>query len=204
MLSLAGRAWKVNYVDWPRKRAYVEPTDAKGRSRWSGQGQGLEFELCQSIRQVLTASGSPPQWSRRARERIDELRHEFVWLDRESTVVLSAGVNEAEWWTHGGIRVNATLAQQLMERMNVGVRPDSFRLRIGSPVNLDDVEAAIESIRQQSVDEMNPAIDEAAVEGLKFSACLPPQMATEVLSRRLQDVAATSTILGQPVRFVVP
>lgn len=204
VLSLAGRAWKVNHVDWPRKRAYVEPVDAKGRSRWSGAGQGLGFELCQSIRRVLTSGGSPPQWSRRTRERIDALRHEFLWLDSESTIVLSTGVNEAEWWTHGGFRVNSVLGQQLTERLNVGVRPDSFRLRIGSPVTPEDVQAAIESIRGQPIDEMLPAIDEAAVDGLKFSECLPPPMAIEALSRRLQDPPATRAILGQPLRFVIP
>ncbi len=38
---------------------------------------------------------------------------------------------------------------------------------------------------------MHPAIDEAAIAGLKFSECLPMGLATEMLERRLQDPEAT-------------
>ena len=33
VLTLGGRGWIVNHLDWPHRRAYVEPTDLAGRSR---------------------------------------------------------------------------------------------------------------------------------------------------------------------------
>lgn len=34
LLSLGGRGWKVTHMDWTRRRAYVEPAESPGRSRW--------------------------------------------------------------------------------------------------------------------------------------------------------------------------
>ena len=53
---LAGRAWRVTYVDWKRRRCFVEPTDLPGRARWSGTGGGLSFEI---TRGCATSSWAP-------------------------------------------------------------------------------------------------------------------------------------------------
>ena len=53
VLLLGGRAWQVNHIDWQRRIAYVEATDATGRTRWKGEGQGLGFRLSQSIKRIL-------------------------------------------------------------------------------------------------------------------------------------------------------
>ena len=53
------------------------------------------------------------------------------------------------------------------------VSHDSFTLTFESAVKLQDVERAIGAIRQHDVAEMRPAVDEAAIDGLKFSECLP-------------------------------
>jgi ATP-dependent helicase Lhr and Lhr-like helicase len=49
VLTLAGRGWIVNHIDWPRRRAYVEPTDLSGRSRWVGTERPMHMMLCQAI-----------------------------------------------------------------------------------------------------------------------------------------------------------
>src|SRR5439155_1570873 len=53
VLLLAGRAWRGTYLDWRRRRAYVEPAEEAGRSRWRGEGEFLGRELCQAIRRVM-------------------------------------------------------------------------------------------------------------------------------------------------------
>ncbi len=44
---------------------------------------------------------------------------------------------------------------------------------------------------------------EAAVAGLKFSECLPEDLAAEVFCARFNDAEAVSKILGEPRRAVV-
>ncbi len=50
---------------------------------------------------------------------------------------------------------------------------------------------------------MFPAVDEAAIESLKFSECLPLSLATQMLERRLQDTVAASRLLQTNVRYCV-
>ncbi len=203
ILLLGGRSWQVNHIDWQRRIAYVEAVDTTGRSRWKGQGQGLGFQLSQSIKQILATNEHSECWSRRATERIREIRHEFPWLELGSSVVVLSGGGEAEWWTFGGNRANATLARQLAQETRGKVSHDSFTLTFESAVKLQDVERAIKTIRQRNVNDMHPAVDESAIDGLKFSECLPTDLAIEMLERRLQDPDATRQLLEKHVRFVV-
>jgi ATP-dependent Lhr-like helicase len=202
VLLLSGRAWRVNHIDWQRHIAYVEATDAKGRSRWRGEGQGLDYRLCQSIKQVLASEAGSDRWSRRATERIDEIRQEFSWLASSSSVAVLAGAGQTEWWTFGGSRANATLARQLAQRTRGKVDFDSFKLTFQPGTTLHDVERAIAGLRQLDVTEMRPAVEDDAIDGLKFSECLPRDLAIEMLECRLQDKEAARLLVNEHVRFV--
>jgi hypothetical protein len=48
---------------------------------------------------------------------------------------------------------------------------------------------------------MHPVIDDACIDGLKFSDCLPPQLAIRMLEQRLQDEHSTRTVLDEGVRM---
>jgi len=201
VLLLGGRAWRVNHIDWTRRVAYVEATDATGRSRWKGEGQGLDFRLSQSVKRILATDDTSERWSRRATERIQEIRQEFPWLNVDSSVVVLGDSGESEWWTFGGNRANATLSRQLAHETSSKVNHDSFTLTFESTVKLQDVERAIGAIRQYDVTDMRPAVDEAAIQGLKFSECLPMDFATRMLEHRLTDVTGTRHILSGHVRY---
>lgn len=203
VLLLGGRAWKVSHIDWQRRIAYVEATDATGRTRWKGEGQGLGFRMSQAIKRILTVDEDRECWSRRAKDRISEIRQEFAWLNADSTVAILAGSGEAEWWTFGGNRVNATLARELAEETRSKVSHDSFTLTFESAIKLQHVGKAIRAIRQHDAAEMRPVADEAAIDGLKFSECLPIDLAKEMLERRLQDHESTRRVLEEQVSFVV-
>jgi ATP-dependent Lhr-like helicase len=142
-------------------------------------------------------------WSRRAKDRISEIRQEFAWLHADSTIAILAGSGEPQWWTFGGNRANATLAHALAQVTRTKVSHDSFTLTFESAIKLQDVEQAIGAICQHDVAEMRPVVDEAAIEGLKFSACLPIDLASEMLECRLQDRDSTRRVLDEKVRFVV-
>ncbi len=203
VLLLGGRSWKVNHIDWQRRIAYVEATELTGRSRWKGHSQGLGFRLAQAIKRLLATDERCRRWSRRATERMAEIRREFPWLKSDSSVVVSSGDCETEWWTFGGSRANATLARQLAHGTASKVRHDSFTLTFDSGLRLQDVQRALNELRPHDITAMRPAIDEAAIDGLKFSDCLPAELAIEMLESRLQDPQATRYLLKEQVRFLV-
>jgi hypothetical protein len=45
-------------------------------------------------------------------------------------------------------------------------------------------------------------VSEDAIEGLKFSTCVPRGLARRMLARRLGDASAVRTVLAEPLRFV--
>lgn len=74
LLTLGGRSWASRYVDWPHRKAFVEPTEMRGRSQWLSAGQPLHFDLCQAIETVLSSQELPPGLSARAETLLEGLR----------------------------------------------------------------------------------------------------------------------------------
>src|SRR5439155_16531478 len=72
LLSLAGRSWRVEQVDWKDRRVYVTPADLPGKTVWFGTSAGLSLTVARAIRAVLVAEHIPPQWSQRT---TDQMRH---------------------------------------------------------------------------------------------------------------------------------
>lgn len=202
ILLLGGRAWRVNHIDWQRKVAHVEAADAKGRSRWKGQGYGLSYRMCQSIKRLLAADDRRDLWSRRAKQQLDELRSDFPWLECTTSQVVHGCEGELTWWTFAGNGANATLANELAQLTRTRVDHDNFALTFLSQADATDLERAIDQLRSRDVAQLRPAVDERAIDGLKFSACLSSDIATHILEQRLADRPASSDLLAMPLRII--
>jgi ATP-dependent Lhr-like helicase len=202
VLLLGGRAWLVNHIDWQRRVAYVEAIDTGGRSRWKGARPGLGFRLCQSIKQLLADDSDREWWSKRARQQIRAIRDEFPWLESDATVIVRARHDKPEWWTFAGTGANATLAYELSQATKSRVTSDSFTVTFDSHVSFNTIEESLGRLRACDVDAMGVAVNEQGIAGLKFSECLPRQLALNMLRRRLRDPAATRCVLEQPIRLV--
>ena len=67
-------------------------------------------------------------------------------------------------------------------------------------MKLNEVEELIGAL---SADRIEPVPAEDAIEGMKFSECLPPHIAAEVFCARFNDAEAVRKIVGEPRRVVV-
>ena len=195
---LAGRSWKTNHLDWKRRIAHVEPTDERGRSRWLGEGQFLSFRICQAIRRILATDTTEPFWSQRATAKIEEVRAEYPWVSLDKTTLLQQPSGEVHWWTFGGGMANTLLSHHLVPGQNA--KADNLCFRFPTSMKLADAEALIDA---RLTEEIRPTPDEAAIENLKFSECLPGYVAGEVFSARFNDPEAIATIRKEPKRVVV-
>lgn len=202
VLLLGGRAWRVTHVDWSRKVAYVEPTEDKGRSRWKGAGIGLGFRLSQAIKQLLAGDEPRDWWSQRARDQMAVVRERFVWLDADGSIVLTDSAGESEWWTFAGMAANACVAPALSQASQSKVSFDSFTVRFEPHVSMRDIAQTIKSLQSQDAAGLLPNIEDAALEGLKFSDCLPTELTRHILESRTQDQTAIATLFEETVRFV--
>jgi ATP-dependent helicase Lhr and Lhr-like helicase len=203
VLLLGGRAWRVTHLDWQRRVAFVAATEDKGRSRWKGDAQPLSYRVTQSIKALLARDDAKPAWSSRARTQMDDLRGGFPWIELERTALVQTPDGTLRWWTFGGFRANLTLIPKLAELARCSIRIDNFALRFEDGVGLEAAEEAIRKLTNVDAQALRPWIDESALTGLKFSACLPVEMATRLLAERLADTDGARHVLKKEMATVV-
>ena len=132
-------------IDWQRKVAHVEVSDAPGRTRWKGTGQGLSFRLSQAIKRVLAEDETRPCWSQRARTQIEEVRAKFPWVTAEGTAVVAEN-GSVTWWTFAGQKANAALAPALASVTHVSAVSDNLGIEFERALPLEAVRQAIEEL----------------------------------------------------------
>ncbi|MFD9455385.1 DEAD/DEAH box helicase [Streptomyces sp. NPDC059985] len=203
-LLLAGRSWQVTYIDWSRRRCFVEPVDSGGRARWGGLGmaRATSYELTRAVRDVLLGATPPVTLTRRAQGALTQAREENGELvHSEGTVIVRGGRDtNIRWWTWAGYRANATLAASLGPVTDPLQRPTAAYLRLREDITPQKwAKAAADASEQLCL----PAVDSRALTGLKFSAALPPRLAESTLAARLADLDGAAEVLRKPTRFVV-
>jgi ATP-dependent Lhr-like helicase len=183
VLSLGGHAWRTKQVDWPRRKAYVEPTDARGRSRWLSTGQPLPFALCQAMTRVLAREDHPVRFSRRASDRMETLREGYDWVAPGRSVLVLDDDGAVRWWTFAGKLVNAALAHALRDQAAT-VRTDNLSIGFDGGVDLDALRAVILRVLSAPFAGIEVPLEEDFIAGLKFASCLPADARARVLATR--------------------
>ena len=180
VLLLAGRTWKINEVDWGRRRLHVEPIEAQGRVRFSGTPAPLGAELCRAIGEILT--GEPPgaELSKRAETQLREDR-DRIGLRRPGTLLRRDADGRVEWWTFAGLKANLTLAGALGSVRTTRTGIDNLRISLDVGVDLDDLRAPLQT------DPSPPRPPKEALEGLKFAEAMPSRLVESVVRERLTD-----------------
>ncbi|MBK8233498.1 MAG: DEAD/DEAH box helicase [Candidatus Eisenbacteria bacterium] len=201
ILLLAGRPWRVTQIEWARKVAWVEPVKDPGVSRWGSPGRHLGFELCRAMRAVLASPGRAPYWTRRAGDAIDGLREKLPWVEENGTQLVQGPGVHSVWWTFAGYRANAGLGDHLSGLLGAGVKYDNLSITFDSRLSLSRLRAALAQLAPDPSLAPQADLDEA-VTGLKFSECLPIQMAEEELRHRLLDRPAVASVLAEPIHEV--
>jgi ATP-dependent helicase Lhr and Lhr-like helicase len=199
-ISLGGRPWKVTHIDWTQKRAFVEPGERTGRSRWLGTGQGIHFELCQAIKRVLVADGDPRFRSRRAEAALKEARSELLWLEANATTLIHDTERKiARWWTFAGDRYNAAAAAILVGQGTTATF-DSFAVSFPLAGRAEAVEAQLTAVGQAVRDAAGGAVNDEALERIKFRDCVPDARMEEMMRMRLSPAAETESLARQRIR----
>ncbi|AZM58881.1 MULTISPECIES: DEAD/DEAH box helicase [unclassified Streptomyces] len=200
-LLLGGRSWQVTYIDWLRKRVFVEPADSGGVAKWmSGGIAGLSYALTRAMREVLLGENPPVSLTRRAEACLAGQRENDApdTVHPAGTLVTRTGA-DVRWWTWAGYRANATLASTLQSVTDPLQRPTDCWLRLREDFTPADWRAARDRVGESLV---LPDVDPRAVRGLKFSAALPERLAVATVAARLADFDAARSVLSEPVRFL--
>jgi ATP-dependent Lhr-like helicase len=208
VLSLGGRPWSVTYIDWKRRRAFVEPSKIAGTSRWSGSPQPMSYELTDGIRRVLLGAGLPGTGlTKRAEARLAELRVEnAAFVHATGTVVRAHDSGQSRWWTWAGGRANALIARAL-ESIDSSLvdsleRYDNRYIKLRGDGTSGDVRTAVAAAREQFGDRLEQIqleVSDDAVRQLKFAELLPPHLAAATLAARGTDRVGAGRVLERTV-----
>nr|WP_198679562.1 DEAD/DEAH box helicase [Thermomonospora amylolytica] len=199
LLLLAGQSWRVTWVDWKRRRAFVEPADGGGRARWVSAGfGGMSYALSRAVREVLLGTDPPVRLTRRAEAALTLAREGSVDMVHPGGTVISRTGGDVRWWTWGGHRANSTLKASLGALADAGQRVDPYCVRLRGDLTPQMWRAARDAALERLC---LPDADDKALEGLKFSAALPRHLAEATLSARLADLDGARLLLEQPQRL---
>jgi ATP-dependent Lhr-like helicase len=201
LLLLAGHSWRVTWIDWKRRRCFVEPADGGGKARWIFPGSGgASFALSRAIRDVLLGADPPVRITRRAQAALAEARETAPEMVHPGgTVVSRNSSGDVRWWTWAGWRANATLIASLADLADPAQRVEEFFVRLRGDATPQAWKAGLTGIQERLC---LPVVDSKALEGLKFSAALPLHLAEATLAARLADLGGARIALAERHRFI--
>lgn len=193
ILMLGGRSWRVVDVDWPRRRASVVPAEGGGRSRWIGGGRLLPSSICRAEERVIAGAEPGCRLSRRAAERLSEIREGLEFVDGRSLPLVADGGEVTAWLFAGGL-VSASIARALTEgSISVAGWDDvSVTARIG------DIETLSGAMGKVNTATARPALPDDLVTALKFGLCLPTDVAEAVIVARTSDPEEVAGAISRP------
>jgi ATP-dependent helicase Lhr and Lhr-like helicase len=199
-LLLGGRSWQVTYIDWTRRRCFVEPAEGGGKARWTSYGMtGLSYPISRAMREILLGTDPPAKLTQRARNRLEDAREELSRTVRQTGTVIIRTSDGVRWWTWAGYRANATLASTLITVADPLQETEDHYIRLR-----EDLTAA--QWRAEAADAAQrlclPHVHEKALVGLKFSSALPKRLAEATLAARLADLPNATAVLEEPVQFL--
>ncbi len=160
----------------------------------------LGFSLCQAMRRLLAGEEMSWCWSRRAQDGRTRIRQEHAWANGEGATLLSRPPSGAEWWTFAGTKANATLAGELARMCGARVEHDAPSIIVDGAESVPAIEEVVRRLAEADIAAMQPHVEEEALDGLKFSQCLPKELALAMLATRFRDRPAVRAVLSQPLR----
>ncbi|MGH3303970.1 MAG: helicase-related protein, partial [Streptosporangiaceae bacterium] len=117
LLLLGGRSWQVNWVDWKRRRCFVEPAPGGGKARWLTPGvSAASFRLTRAVRSVLLGADPPVPLTERAQRVLAEIRDDKMASVHPGGTVIARSGDDVRWWTWAGYRANATRSHAVRPR----------------------------------------------------------------------------------------
>ncbi len=197
-LTLGGRYWTVKFVDWRRRRAYVEPTDTGGRSRWLSSGQPLHFHVCQAVARVLSGAELNFKMSRRAHRQLAESQDQFAWVDGLSSALVK-DCDRLTWWTFAGRLFNAAVAAQLRAR-GYAARYDNYSVSLGRGAGASLSPNDIRELLHDTVPAFSTPLAQAAIADIKFIECVPPSLVARMTAARFDQSHVREALLRAPLR----
>jgi ATP-dependent Lhr-like helicase len=187
ILSLGGRSWLVQDIDWKARQAQVIPEEGKGKSQWLGTGQGMSFRFARKVQEILASEDNGPEWSSRTKDAMEGLRNFYNFISKDDDLIIANHEkDEFHWYTFAGASCNLAIASCLNETGYDPAYSDDFKIRGRGAAK---AYKAIQSVKYAMAEGLFEGfeIKREIIEALKFHQALPEKVAQELMRTRLFD-----------------
>lgn len=184
ILTLGGRQWAVEAVNYRQRQIHVVPSAERGRARWMGSGAEVGFTLAQSHLRILTGEAVNPRWSKRAIDKLASLRldHDLLAADK---LCLTRGDERCELWTFAGTRFNRYLQHELTEP-GLPSSFDGFSVSWRTQAAAEELAAkATEAIQRILNGQSTFQAPDQLIQLIKFHEAVPRSLLHQMVSKRL-------------------
>ncbi len=199
---LAGRAWRIERIDWKKKTVKVEPSPAGKIPKWGGiTPKFLSFPLCRKMRDVLAGSEDYPYLDPKSQARLAALREDRRELLNGAYAPIEYNEKGVIWHTWAGGRINHTLRTVFKIELNADAQTGNEYVRVNC--DRSTVKIYLETIARMSDPEYweNPEllkkIDALAPNYRlsKFQPYLPEPLRLKFVAGAVFDVDGTLEFL---------
>lgn len=199
ILTLGGRQWAVEHVNYRQRQVHVVPSTERGRSRWLGPGTEVGFRFAHAHLAVYAGEVDSSRWSRRATERLQQIREDHAWLQADR-LMIELSDDKATLWTFAGTKLNRLLMQELVPGGQVA-RHDAFSVTMPWTQNADPLASLVtETIQRLRENRPSFAPPERLLSEIKFHEAVPRDLLMTMLALRLAPEPDATTPGGVLVR----
>ena len=198
VLSLAGRSWTVDGVNWRKRQVMVVPAAGGGRSRWLGDGRLVPGSICAMAEKVIAGAEPACVLSGRATVHLAKLRDELSFVDAIGLPIVSRPDGRLVIWSFAGGLVAASLAHALTVAGCKPVNWDDLTVTVG----VSDAAAISSTLQLLDLSQAYPARPSDISSVLKFELCLPEHLANSVVIARTASLEAVGSTLVRTHRLM--
>ncbi|MEY4572819.1 MAG: hypothetical protein RLZ10_2076 [Bacteroidota bacterium] len=157
-------------------------------------GQHLSFEICQAMKHIVSTNMNEHYWSERTKTKMQEIRMGYSFINMGESILIRQSIGEVQWYTFAGGLTNYLLADAIS--MPDATKPNNLSIKIKTDMKMDQLQMLIsENIKN----EIEPLFSTTVLDGLKFSECLPEDLAKQVFKARFKNPSAIDVIRSQPI-----
>ena len=201
VLSLGGRSWLVQDIDWKSRQAQVSPQEGQGKSQWMGTGQGMSFQFARRVQSILAGEEEQAEWTGRTKDSLKSLRDQYNFVPKDEDIIIAhRDKDEFHWYTFAGSSCNLAIATSLNEAGYGPASSDDFKVRgKGAAKALK----AVQSVKYAMAEGLfeNFEIKPEIIEALKFHQALPFSLGQKIMRHRLFDEELIREQLKREVLF---
>jgi hypothetical protein len=158
----------------------------------------MGYELCQAIKGVLSEIECASVLSKRAAERLTDLRSQFSWVRPDATaLILDAAIGRIVWWTFAGSRFNAATSRVLNRDGPTSIS-DALKVDVQTEQLADAQHRLGAAIRLAGREGYDPDLDASLI---KFADLVPGRLLAEMLVARSTPSAEEQSVAEQEVVF---